>query len=265
MMLTKAADVVESGVPLAAALLLFVSALVLGFFVGAWRAGRARLSRHRVRRRDRDDNTLCECGVLLSNTCTPQEVARHKSSTRHRRNLQLLSVASEVIVCEEVGEYRDVARTLVGKDDVILEVGCHVGGTTKVLAGVCRRLVGLDQQPQLVAEARERLPGIQFEIADAFDAPRVIALAKSIRPDRFTKVFIDISGSRDLSTVVRLMDIFENTLRPDMMVVKSQALKRILLRSQLWIHHPDCTPMLSQHKAHAEPKDSDEAVPVAEV
>lgn len=165
----------------------------------------------------------------------------HRSSSRHKKNLQALEGASEVVVCEEVGEYRAAAQQLVHSRDCVLEVGCHVGGTTKVLASAAGHLVGLDQQPSLVAQAREKLPEVQFEIGDAFDAQRVLALARAQEAKRFTKVFVDISGSRDLSTVVRLLDIYENTLKPEILVVKSQALKRLLLRSQLWVEHPECT------------------------
>uniref|UniRef100_A0A7S0FNK5 Methyltransferase domain-containing protein n=1 Tax=Pyrodinium bahamense TaxID=73915 RepID=A0A7S0FNK5_9DINO len=238
--MAKAADgapPLPSTAPIAAAAaVVAATAAAFGFFVGAWAAARGAPRRSR-RRRDE----VCECGACLPLACTPEEIERHKTSTRHKRNLLLLSSASEVVVCEEVGEYRAAAQGLVGPDDHVLEVGCHVGGTSKVLAGVAGRLVCLDQQAQLVAQARVNLPDIQFEICDAFDAQRIIALAQSIRPDKFTKVFVDISGSRDLSTVVRLMDIYENTLRPEILVVKSQALKRLLLRSKLWINHPVCT------------------------
>merc|ERR1712226_129233 len=104
-----------------------------------------------------------------------------------------------------------------------------------------KEVVGLDQQTQLVTQARINLPNIRFENADAFDAARIIKIAESMPSQRFAKIFIDISGSRDLPTVARLMDMYENTLRPDVMVVKSQTLKRLLLRSQLWINHPKCT------------------------
>jgi len=184
---------------------------------------------------------VCECGACLPRVCTQEEIERHKTSARHKKNLLLLSSASQVVVCEEVGEYRAAALALVKPEDNVLEVGCHVGGTTKVLASVAGHLVGLDRQADLVAQARKNLPHIQFELCDAFDAPRILALANSLKPNRFTKVFVDISGSRDLATVVRLMDIYENTLRPDFLVVKSQALKRLLLRARLWINHPACT------------------------
>jgi len=159
------------------------------------------------------------------------------TSVRHRKNIQHLDRLSEVVACEEVGEYRAAAHCLVKPTDCVLEVGSHVGGTSKVLYGLCKKLVGLDQQADLVAEARRRLPHIQFEIGDAFDGHLVLRLQKEIG-QRFNKVFIDISGSRDISTVVRLMEIYDNTLRPDVMIVKSQHLKRRLMKSQNWITHP---------------------------
>merc|ERR1712048_151873 len=112
-------------------------------------------------------------------------------------------------------------------------------GTTRVLAGITKHLVGLDQQSDLVAEARIRLPDVQFEIGDAFDAHRVLAIANAQPRKKFDKGFVDISGSRDLSTVVRLLDMYENTLKADILVVKSQRLKHLLLRSKLWVDHPE--------------------------
>lgn len=40
---------------------------------------------------------------------------------------------------------------------------------------------------------------------------------------RISQVFIDISGSRDLGTVFRMMDLVDKIVAPDAMVVKSQA------------------------------------------
>jgi len=198
------------------------------------------------RRRDADSlvarqgwhEEICECGVLLPLGTSEEEIELHKSSGRHKKNLIALKDVSEIVVCEEVGEYRSAAQMLVNSHEYVLEVGSHVGGTTKVLASVAKHVTGLDQQASLVEQARLKLPEVQFEIGDAFDATRLLALANEMLPNRWSKVFIDISGSRDLPTVVRLIDMYENTLRPDMIVVKAQALKRLLLRSRLWVDHP---------------------------
>lgn len=186
----------------------------------------------------RSTGVVCECGAIIGvGKCTPEEIERHKASNRHARNM-LRHSAKEVVACEEVSEYRAAAVALVKSTDLVLEVGSHVGGTTKFLASVAGTVVGLDQQPELVAQARQKFPEIQFENFDAFDAHKLIALAKSFQPRRFTKVFIDISGSRDLGTVVRLVDVIDKTIGPELTVVKSQALKKMLLRSKNWIQHP---------------------------
>jgi len=168
---------------------------------------------------------------------TPEDVERHRTTVRHKKNLMALNGLSDIVVCEEVGEYREAARKLVRSDENVLEIGCHEGATTKVIAQQTANLIGLDQKEMLVQRARVHLPDVQFEVGDAFDAQRIMALAKSCNPPRFHKVFIDISGSRDLSTVVRLLDMYENVLRPDQMIVKSQLLKRLLMRGQLWVDH----------------------------
>eukprot|EP00929_Paragymnodinium_shiwhaense_P006774 TRINITY_DN110733_c0_g1_i1.p1 TRINITY_DN110733_c0_g1~~TRINITY_DN110733_c0_g1_i1.p1 ORF type:complete len:344 (-),score=63.26 TRINITY_DN110733_c0_g1_i1:104-1078(-) len=182
---------------------------------------------------------VCECGVLLPLDMSPKDLEAHRKSLRHKKNLFKLGGSSEVIVCEEIGEYRKAALQLVTQDDVVLEVGCHVGATMKVLATVAGTLVGLDQQPQLIAEARKNLPEIRFENFDGFDSHRLMALAREQPGKRFTKVFVDISGSRDICTVVKMVDLYTNILKPELIVVKSQTLKRLLLRSQLWVEHPE--------------------------
>jgi len=228
----------------AGAALLATAAAALGFLAGLRLRGWS--SRPLGRRRDKTslvdrlgwNESICECSVLLPVGTSDEDIERHRCSNRHKTNCLQLQDAPEIVVCEEVGEYRAAAQGLVKSGDYVLEVGSHVGGTTKVLACVAKHVTGIDQQAELVAQARLKLPDVHFEICDAFDAPKILEIAKKMLPNRWSKVFIDISGSRDLPTVVRLIDIYENTLRPDIIIVKSQALKRHLLKSRLWVDHP---------------------------
>jgi len=218
----------------AAALAVATAASALGFVAGLL-ASRGWPPRKSRRRRDE----ICKCGAILPYSCTAEELANHKASVRHRKNMHKLNTSPQVVVCEEVGEYRSAAVGLVNAKDNILEVGCHVGGTSRSI--VCARpktYIGIDRQPDLVAQARKNLPDADFEIMDAFDAAKLLALAQTLKPPRFTKIFVDISGSREISTVVRLMSVYENALRPDVLIVKSQPLKRLLLRARLWTDHP---------------------------
>ena len=45
-----------------------------------------------------------------------------QGSKRHRANFLQLRDASEIVVCEEVGEYRAAALSLVNGSDCVLEV-----------------------------------------------------------------------------------------------------------------------------------------------
>jgi len=242
----RASDTRGSGVSAAGAGLLATAAAALGFVAGlklqAWSSrplGRRRPETSLVERLGWNE-CICECGVLLPSGTSDEDIQKHRCTNKHKANLLALRDASEIIVCEEVGEYRAAAQILVTNRDYVLEVGSHVGGTTKVLASSAGadHVVGIDQQAQLVEEARMKLPEVQFELADAFDAPCIMNIAKKMQPNRWSKIFIDISGSRDLPTVIRLIDMYEHSLRPEVIVVKSQTLKRLLLRSRLWVDHP---------------------------
>ena len=70
---------------------------------------------------------------------------------------------------------------------------------------------------------------------------------QALRPP-FTKVFVDISGDREVGVIMRLLQVYEAAMdpKPELFVVKSQKLKQVLVRSQLWA---DCKrePRKPQH------------------
>lgn len=111
---------------------------------------------------------------------------------------------NQVVACEEVTEYRDAVLALVGREDVVLEVGSHVGGTTKVIASVAGRVVGLDQQPELVAQARERYPEIRFEARGAPKVTRFVAELRCLR----------LREARGLEQVHPAREIYQGVSQP---------------------------------------------------
>jgi protein-L-isoaspartate O-methyltransferase len=121
---------------------------------------------------------------------------------------------------------------VVGKDDVVLEIGCEWGTTTALLAGQCREVLGTDVSPDCIARARQLHPELQFAVLDAFDVRAALAFD---RP--FTKVYIDLSGFssyRALLDVIALMTMYATVLRPEAIVVKSGALKQFAAFCSAW-------------------------------
>eukprot|EP01025_Chloroclados_australasicus_P037970 TRINITY_DN38849_c0_g1_i1.p2 TRINITY_DN38849_c0_g1~~TRINITY_DN38849_c0_g1_i1.p2 ORF type:complete len:151 (-),score=1.14 TRINITY_DN38849_c0_g1_i1:57-509(-) len=130
---------------------------------------------------------------------------------------------SEVIVCEQVDDYRKAIGTYVTQEDIVLELGCAEGVTTNLIGQHCQKVVGLDKSLFQYQRAQERFPLVRFENIDAFDISSVLALGY-----KFNKIFIDVSGSRDISDLINLIESYEKVFQPDLFVVKSYKLKKLV-------------------------------------
>lgn len=67
-------------------------------------------------------------------------------------------------------EYHVIGQELLGPEDVVLDLACGYGESSEILGRYCRAVVGVDRDPELVAEARRRFgdrPHLRFVEADA--------------------------------------------------------------------------------------------------
>jgi trans-aconitate methyltransferase len=107
----------------------------------------------------------------------------------------------------------------------ILDLGCGTGHLTEKIAASGAKVVGVDRSPDMIRQAREKHPGLQFEVMDAssmvfaepFDAifsnatlhwikepKRVVAgIAKALRPSgRFVAEFGGRGNIRELMAAI---------------------------------------------------------------
>lgn len=131
-----------------------------------------------------------------------------------------------------VKEYRETIPVWVNENDVVLEIGCEWGPTTRILAQHCKEVIGTDISPECIQRAREKNPDLSFEVLDGFDVMSALELGK-----RFTKVYIDISGLsgyRSLLDVISLLTMYATVLRPEAIIIKSGALKHFASHCIAW-------------------------------
>jgi trans-aconitate methyltransferase len=136
------------------------------------------------------------------------------------------------IATRGVKEYRETIPVWVHERDVVLEIGCEWGTTTRLLARHCQEVIGTDVSPECLERAREKHPELRFEVLDGFDVRAALALDKS-----FTKIYIDISGLsgyRSLLDVISLLQMYATVLRPEAIVIKSGALKHFAAHCVAW-------------------------------
>lgn len=137
-----------------------------------------------------------------------------------------------VVATRGVKEYRATIPTYVERDDVVLEVGCEWGTTTEILAEYAKEAIGVDISPECIRRAREMRPNIRFEVVDAFDMASLLALGRT-----FNKIYLDLSGFSgyaSLLDLIALIQMYEATLCPRVIVVKSQSLKQFIQRCIAW-------------------------------
>ena len=89
------------------------------------------------------------------------------STTEEQAKLHVIGVTDEAAF-QATGE--ETLRFLqdsvgIGKEDVVLEIGCGIGRVGKMVAPLCRKWIGCDVASNMLALAAERLrdlPGIEL-------------------------------------------------------------------------------------------------------
>jgi len=147
-------------------------------------------------------------------------------------NEKQFKVKTKFIATRGVKEYRATIPAWVNEDDVVLEIGCEWGTTTKQIAPHCKKVIGTDVSLECIERARETHPGIRFEVLDGFDVRAAQAF-----DEEFTKVYIDmsgLSGYRSLLDVISLLNMYATVLRPEAIIIKSGALKHFAAHCIPW-------------------------------
>jgi SAM-dependent methyltransferase len=157
----------------------------------------------------------------------------------------------QIWVTEHVQDYRAVAERELGPEDAVLELGCAGGLTTALAASRALCAVGVDQNNAMEAnmiglqtDLAKQHANLQFRRMDAFniggllDLQSELASASSSGPSDFrgfTAVFIDLSGSRELGPVLKLVEKLEDP------AVFGASLKLVVVKAyRLACLHPRC-------------------------
>jgi hypothetical protein len=135
---------------------------------------------------------------------------------------------SRIIITKGVKQYRQTIPFYVNKEDTVVEIGCAWGTTSQLLYQYAGYVVAIDKGASLPA-AKKTYPHIRFESIDGFDIGRIKGLNLS-----FTKVYIDISGCREITDIVKIVRIYATVFSPEIIVVKSSKLKYFVEQCEVW-------------------------------
>lgn len=134
-----------------------------------------------------------------------------------------------ILITKGVKEYRATIPQNINKKDRVLEIGFAWGTTTNILSKYTKKVVGIDKGESYY-KAIEDYPQLELHKIDGFDISSVIRLGYD-----FNKIYIDISGCRDMYSVVSIILKYQNVFKPELIVVKSSRLKRFVNSCELWL------------------------------
>ncbi len=120
----------------------------------------------------------------------------------------------------DIKNYRRDLLDLVKSDDSVIELGCHVGGTTKLFPKNCN-VVAIDNSPESVDEMK-RLDNVRFISGDVRLHEVIGETYKIIQS--CDVLAIDLGGGYHPDTVFKVFYIWSSTFKPKHTVIRNRGL-----------------------------------------
>ena len=118
-----------------------------------------------------------------------------------------------------IENYRKDLLELVKNNDTVIELGCHIGGTTKLIADKCN-VIAVDNSPESNAEMEKlnvkfingdvRLHGILNEVCKLTNSCDILA--------------IDLGGGYHPDTVFKVFYIWSSTFKPEHTLIRNRGI-----------------------------------------
>ncbi len=127
----------------------------------------------------------------------------------------------------DIKDYRDLLRDTLKKKDSVVELGCHVGNSTKIIAGLVSKgqVIALDNSPESVnkmAIIMEEHPHVEFIRADVRLHKTLELVFKKI--GKCDVLSIDLGGGYHPDTTFKVFFIWASTLKPRNTIIRNRGL-----------------------------------------
>lgn len=120
----------------------------------------------------------------------------------------------------DIKNYRKDILDLVNSSDTVIELGCHTGGTTKIIPNECN-VIAVDNSPEAI-EIMEKMDNVTFISGDV-RLHEVLAKAFEITQE-CDVLAIDLGGGYHPDTVFKVFYIWSSTFKPKHTVIRNRGL-----------------------------------------
>lgn len=118
-----------------------------------------------------------------------------------------------------VKNYRKDLQDLIEDGDVVIELGCHTGGTTRLIADKCN-IIAVDNSPEAVDEMAKL--NVEFISGDVRLHDVIAEVFKKVQ--KCDVLAIDLGGGYHPDTVFKVFYIWSSTFKPKHTVIRNRGL-----------------------------------------
>ena len=118
-----------------------------------------------------------------------------------------------------IKNYRKDLLDLIGEGDVVIELGCHTGGTTQLLQDKCR-VIAVDNSPEAVGEMAKL--DVEFISGDVRLHDVIAEVFHNVQ--KCDILAIDLGGGYHPDTVFKVFYIWSSTFKPKHAVIRNRGL-----------------------------------------
>lgn len=128
----------------------------------------------------------------------------------------------------DVKKYRKDILELVTPDDTIIELGCHTGGTTKIMPKTCN-IIAIDNSPESTRQM-EKLTHVNFIKGDVRLHEILGEVFKQVQSCDI--LAIDLGGGYHPDTVFKVFYIWSSTFKPTHTIIRNRGLLEFMNTAQ---------------------------------
>lgn len=151
----------------------------------------------------------------------------NKENISSFNTIHALMVSHMIKIVYNIKVYREVLRDIIQSDDLVVELGCHVGNSTRIISKLaCEgKVLALDNSPEAPGAMKSLMdehPNVEFTRADVRLHETLEAVAKKIR--KCDVLSVDLGGGYHPDTVFKVFFIWSSTLKPRTTIIRNRGL-----------------------------------------
>ncbi len=119
-----------------------------------------------------------------------------------------------------IKNYREDLLNLIESDSTVIELGCHTGGTTRLISNKCR-VIAIDNSPEAI-DIMNKMESVEFISGDVRSHDVLAEVFEKVQS--CDVLAIDLGGGYHPDTVFKVFYIWSSTFKPKHTVIRNRGI-----------------------------------------